>query len=338
MRLPGAGLATTLLRVEHPILQTTIAGMHFSNPLGLAAGFDKNGRYIQALARLGFGYLELGTVTPRPQAGNPQPRLFRLVEDRALINRMGFNNQGAEALAARLRQTPRVVPLGVNIGKNRDTPADTAVDDYLACFRLLAPLANYIAVNVSSPNTPGLRSLQQAEPLAQLLSALLSARRDLAGQAPVPTPAIFVKLSPDETPASLDAALTVISAAGIDGIIVTNTTTERPASLRSSRHTEAGGLSGAPLRERATAVVRYLYSSLGGRLPIVGVGGIDGPQAAYERILAGASLLQLYTALIYEGPGLVAAILRGLAQLIERDGFSSVAEAVGAGVDTKAKV
>jgi dihydroorotate dehydrogenase len=324
MQLPGTERLTARLRYAHPALRCEVAGMAFANPLGLAGGFDKDGRYLAAMARLGFGFLELGTVTPRPQAGNQQPRLFRLPEDGALINRMGFNNAGAEALAARLRASGRRLPIGVNIGKNRDTPPEQAPADYLACLRALGPLADYFVVNVSSPNTPGLRDLQRREALAEILALLRAERTALGLRLP-----IFVKLSPDETPAQLEAALAVLLDGGADGIVATNTTTERPASLAGAARVEAGGLSGRPLRARATATVRQIYRATGGRLPIIGVGGVEDAAGAYEKILAGASLVQLYTALVYQGPGLVAEILRGLAELLARDGFTSVGEAVG---------
>jgi dihydroorotate dehydrogenase len=324
VRLPGAHALSASLRYTHPALQTQVAGIVFANPLGLAGGFDKDGTQIVGMARLGFGFLELGTVTPRPQAGNPTPRLFRLPEDGALINRMGFNNGGAAALSARLKRAPRMLPLGVNIGKNRDTPPERAADDYLACLRLLGPLADYVVVNVSSPNTPGLRDLQRTEALAELLARLRAGRAALGLRTP-----LFVKLSPDETPAQLDAALAVIVAEGADGIVAANTTLERPAGLRGAARAESGGLSGRPLRARSTAVVRHIYAALGARLPIIGVGGVEDAASAYEKIQAGASLVQLYTALVYGGPGLVGEILRGLTVLLARDGFASVREAVG---------
>ncbi|MFN8473008.1 MAG: quinone-dependent dihydroorotate dehydrogenase [Anaerolineae bacterium] len=328
-RVPGAGYLTAPLRYDHPALRVSVAGIAFANPLGLAGGFDKDARYIESFARLGFGFIEVGTVTPRPQDGNPRPRLFRLREDRALVNRMGFNNGGIETMARHLRSTRRRVPIGVNIGKNKTTPPEGAASDYLACFKTLAPLADYIAVNVSSPNTPGLRDLQRGAALAEILAPLRDARdtyRQATEGRAVP---IFVKLSPDETFEQLDAALQVILDVGIDGIIATNTTTERAATLRSQRRNEQGGLSGTPLFERSTEVLRHLYRALDGRLPIIGVGGVDGPETAYAKILAGASLVQLYTALIYEGPTLVGSTLRGITKLLQRDGFRTVSDAVG---------
>jgi dihydroorotate dehydrogenase len=335
--LPGADGLTALLRVQHPALATTVAGISFANPLGIAAGFDKNGQLIYPLAQLGVGFIELGTVTPRPQPGNPPPRLFRLLADQALINRQGFNNKGAQQLANRLclfaahekcREQPSRLPLGVNIGKNRDTPLAQAAADYACGFRLLAPFADYMVVNVSSPNTPGLRDLQRADVLRELLLALAAERAPLLATGVQPPP-VFVKLSPDETPAALDAALDAILATGADGIIATNTTLARPAHLRGVAHYETGGLSGAPLAQRASEVIGYLYQATDGWLPIIGVGGIDSAAVAYQHIRAGASLVQLYTALVYHGPALIPSILRGLVQLLAADGFAHVHDAVG---------
>jgi dihydroorotate dehydrogenase len=331
--LPGAVWLTAPLRYQHPVLRCTVAGIQFANPLGLAAGFDKDGHLIRPAAQLGFGLLELGTVTPRPQPGNPPPRLFRLPADRAVINRLGFNNRGAAHLADRLRATPRPVPLGVNIGKNRSTPVGAAAADYLACFRQMAPLADYIAVNVSSPNTPGLRDLQRAAALQNILRPLAAERQHMRQHGAAHVPPLFVKLSPDETPAALDAALEMIQQSNIDGIIATNTTTDRPARLRGAQRDEPGGLSGAPLAARATAITAYIYRATNGQLPIIGVGGIDSAATAYQRILAGASLLQVYTALVYSGPTLVGATLRGLAQRLAQDGWSRIGDAVGQEAD-----
>lgn len=325
--VPGAASLLRRRIDTDPSLRATVCGLEFAHPLGLAAGFDKDGRHVRGMAALGFAYLELGTVTPVAQPGNDQPRLFRLSDDQALINRMGFNNQGAEALALRLHRARRPVPLGVNIGKNKTTPNEQATADYLRCFRLLAPLADYVVVNISSPNTPGLRELSRREPLEALLRALQAERSRLDGPPP-----LFVKLSPDEDSAGLDAALGAALAAGVDGLIATNTTLARPG-LRSGAASEAGGLSGAPLRERANAVTAYLRRATGGSLPLIGVGGIGDGASAYERIRAGASLLQLYTALIYRGPSIVPDILRELGRLLRRDGFGSVAEAVGSAAE-----
>jgi dihydroorotate dehydrogenase len=326
--VPGSRQIARRLIFSDPILATSLCGINLANPLGLAAGFDKDGRHVQGMAALGFGFLELGTVTPQPQPGNPQPRLFRLAADRALINRMGFNNAGAAALAARLKTLARPVPLGLNLGKNKLTPNERAADDYVQCLRLLGPYADYIVVNISSPNTPGLRELSRREPLEALLQAVQAERGALSRTLGRAAPPLFVKLSPDEDGGGLDAALGATLASGADGLIATNTTVSR-VNLRSAQQKETGGLSGAPLHDRALATLRYLYAATAGAVPIIGVGGIDSGQAAYERIRAGASALQIYTALVYGGPGLVSQINRDLAALLRRDGFDSLGAAVG---------
>ena len=310
----------------HPVLESAVFGRRFANPLGVAAGFDKNARAAGPLLRAGFGFVEVGTVTPRPQAGNPRPRLFRLPAERAAINRMGFNNDGMAAVAARLaRLRGAGGPLGVNIGPNRGT--GEAAADYGACLRCLAPLADYVAVNVSSPNTPGLADLQAPARLGPLLARLARERERLAGPH---RPALLLKLSPDlARPDALEAAR-LAAGEGFDGLIVSNTTLRRPAALSGRHRHEAGGLSGPPLFAASTALLRDLWRAEGRRLAMVGAGGIDSAQAAYAKIRAGASLLQLYTALAFHGPALVAAILDGLATLLARDGYRTLAEAVGA--------
>jgi dihydroorotate dehydrogenase len=326
---PG-GLATlsTVCRYEHPALALTALGLRFTNPLGLAAGFDKDGELATPLAALGFGFLELGTVTPRPQPGNPRPRLFRLPEDGAVINRMGFNNGGASALAERLRRLPaRPVPLGVNLGKNKDTPMERAAEDYVAGLRAVREVADYLVVNVSSPNTPGLRSLQQADELGAIVRAL---RGELDSAAVAARrPPLLVKLAPDLDRESLERAVQAAVEAGAEGLIATNTTLRRDG-LKGRFREEAGGLSGRPLFPLALETVRRVYSLVRGRVPLVGVGGISSPEDAYAFICAGAGLVQVYTALVYQGPGLVPRFKRGLVRLLERDGFRSIAEAVGA--------
>ena len=283
----------------------TLMGLQFPNAVGLAAGFDKDGRYISSLGTLGFGFLEIGTVTPRPQAGNPKPRLFRLPADRALINRMGFNNEGVDALVARLRMLgeKRTFVIGGNIGKNKDTPNEQAVDDYLYCFERLHPYVDYFVVNVSSPNTPNLRALQDKAPLAELLSRLQLRNRALDHPRP-----ILLKIAPDLNESQLDDIIDLVRTTGIAGLVATNTTTSR-SGLRTDEAVVdgmgAGGLSGAPLREHSTLVIRYLRERGGPEMVIIGVGGIDSPAAAKEKIAAGADLVQLYTGFIYEGPGLV---------------------------------
>jgi dihydroorotate dehydrogenase len=327
-RLAIAALKTGLIggarRPDPPILAQTVFGIGFPNPIGLAAGFDKDGEvYAQALD-LGFGFVELGSVTPQPQDGNPRPRLFRLTADRAIINRMGFNNRGMAALAQRLqgRNTARGI-VGINLGKNKDQ--DDAVADYAAGTTRLGPFADYLVINVSSPNTPGLRALQSRDALAALIAAVLEARGHLRRRPP-----LLLKIAPDLIDADRQDIAEVALASGLDGLIVSNTTIARPAGIDPRLAREAGGLSGRPLFEPATEILRDIYRRTGGKLPIIGVGGVASAADAYAKIRAGASLVQLYSALVFEGPGLVRRIKDGLAGLLARDGFSSVAEAVGA--------
>jgi dihydroorotate dehydrogenase len=301
-------------------LHTEVAGLAFPNPLGMAAGFDKDGEVPDALLALGFGFAEVGSITPRPQAGNPRPRLFRLAEDRAVINRMGFNNRGAAAAAARLAERagrPGIV--GINVGANKDS-ADR-VADYAQMTQVMAPLASYLAVNISSPNTPGLRALQDEGALTALLDAVLEARGEGG-------PPVFLKVAPDLEPADVEAIARIALDKRLGALIVSNTTIFRPA-LRSAHAGEAGGLSGAPLKDLALARVRDFRQATGGALPLVGVGGIASAGDAWARIRAGASLIQLYSAMVYEGPGIAKRIVRGLEALMRRDGFASIAEAVG---------
>lgn len=290
---------------------TTVFGLRFPNPVGLAAGMDKDGRALHAWPALGFGFVEAGTVTRLPQPGNPRPRLFSLPRSRAVINRMGFNNAGAETLAARLAASGKLdVPLGVSIGKSKAAPLGEAVEDYLFSLRTLYPYADYFAVNVSSPNTPGLRTLQDRGALTELLAALRRESAELAGSR-TPTP-LLVKVAPDLTDDALAELLEVCAANDVAGIIATNTTLSREGLHAEDVTTgqEAGGLSGAPLRERALEVVRFVTKETGGRLPIIGVGGIAGPDDARRMLDAGASLIQLYTAFIYQGPAVVRRIAR----------------------------
>ncbi|HVS04483.1 MAG TPA: quinone-dependent dihydroorotate dehydrogenase [Thermoanaerobaculia bacterium] len=284
-------------------------GLGFANRVGLAAGYDKDGVALRGLAALGFGHLEVGTVTPRPQPGNPRPRVFRLPEDRALINRLGFPSGGAEALAARLRRRPAGVVLGVNLGKQRDTPLAAAADDYLGLLDRFAPLADYLAVNVSSPNTPGLRQLQGERYLADLLAALARQRDELA--ASLPRRPLLVKVAPDLSPRELEGMAAVLLASGVDGIVATNTTLAREG-LRSPLAAQAGGLSGAPLTAAADRVAARLVELTGGRLAVIGVGGVMSGADAAARRAAGAVLVQLYTGLVYRGPGLVGEVSRAL--------------------------
>ena len=305
---------------DDPVLATTVAGLSLPNPIGLAAGLDKNGEALRGLSRLGFGFVECGSVTPRPQPGNPKPRLFRLWEDRAVINRMGFNNEGLEAFAARLARRPAGTVIGANLGANKDTEDKAA--DYVAGLTRLKGLADYVTVNVSSPNTPGLRDLQGRAAMDDLLGRLAEAR---AGD---PAP-VFLKIAPDLTAAEIGLIVEAAIDHGIDALIVSNTTLDRPQTLRSPHRDEAGGLSGAPLKARAMAALRAAADAAGGRLPLIGVGGIESGADAYDRIRAGASAVQIYSALVYEGPGLVGRIKRDLAARLKADGFSTAAEAVG---------
>ncbi|HET8729311.1 MAG TPA: quinone-dependent dihydroorotate dehydrogenase [Alphaproteobacteria bacterium] len=317
-----AGLGPRQDGPDDPALRIRLWGLDFPNPVGLAAGFDKNAEVVGPLHRLGFGFVEIGSVTPRPQPGGPKPRMFRIAAREALINRLGFNNQGMAAAAARLGRCRSGI-VGVNLGRNKDS-AD-AVADYRAGVRTLGPLADYMVVNVSSPNTPGLRALQGREPLTELLAAVTEARAELPSRPP-----ILLKIAPDLTERDREDIAGVALSSGIDGLIVSNTTTTRPDGLPSDLAAEAGGLSGRPLFELATRTLRDMALLTDGKLPLVGVGGIASAADAYAKIRAGASLVQLYTALAYRGPALVAAIKRGLAAALRADGFHSVAEAVGA--------
>lgn len=308
-------------------------GLSFDNPVGLAAGFDKNGTAAEGLSALGFGFIEVGSVTFHPQPGNVRPRLFRLPLDRALINRAGFNNDGAAALVRHLKTHRPDCALGINIGKSRVVPIEEAIPDYVASFELAHPHADYIAINVSSPNTPNLRELQRADALHALLKTLQAKNLELTRQAnrdsPVP---LLVKIAPDLSADEIEAIVDVARRAQLSGIIATNTTTSR-AQLRTSERVVAacgeGGLSGAPLRSRSNEVIALLYRLTRGTLPIIGVGGIFTAADAWEKICAGASLVQLYTGLIYEGPSIVRDINNGLAEILQQQGFNSLDEAVG---------
>ena len=301
-------------------LASEVAGLKFPNPLGMAAGYDKDGEVPDAVLRLGFGFAEVGSITPLPQLGNPRPRLFRLAEDRAVINRMGFNNYGAEAAVARLAaRLGRPGVVGINLGANKDSP--DRISDYATMAQLMAPLASYLAVNVSSPNTPGLRALQDEGALAALLDAVLDARGSSG-------PPVFLKVAPDLEPADIDAIARIALDKGLGALIISNTTVSRPP--LASRHAgEAGGLSGEPLRDLAQQRLRDFRKATGGAIPLVGVGGIASAEDAWARIRAGASLVQLYSAMVYAGPGIARTIVRELGALMKRDGFASIAEAVG---------
>ncbi len=324
--------ARKLFAVDHPALAVERFGIRFPNPVGLAAGFDKGGEWFNALGALGFGHVEIGTVTALAQPGNPPPRLHRLPADRALLNRMGFNNPGAEAVAARLAKTPAEPVLGINLGKSKATPLEDAADDYLRSLELLEHYANYLVVNVSSPNTPGLRTLQDAGPLRELLRALRGRAAELAeswDEDPCP---ILLKIAPDLTDPQVEEAVGIAAEEGIAGIIATNTTVSREG-LRTPRETVeamgAGGISGAPVHRRAVEVVGRVWRAAGGRLPVVGVGGVFTAADAWEMVRAGASLVQVWTGFVYRGPGIAREINRGLLRLLRREGMARLDEAVG---------
>ncbi len=328
LRLLAAELGPAPSLALRPALAGRLWGLDFPSPVGLAAGFDKDAMALAGLFRLGFGFVEAGTVTPRPQAGNPAPRLFRLAEDQALINRMGFNSAGFDGFArnlGRFRARPAAATrlVGINLGVNRDS-ADPAAD-YRQGVERLGPLADYLVVNLSSPNTPGLRALQEGAARDRVLAALLAARAALDTPPP-----LLLKIAPDLDDAALGEIGQAALDAGLDGLVLCNTTTARPAGLRSRQRRQAGGLSGAPLRPRALEALRVVYRHTEGRLPLIGVGGIASAADAYARIRAGASLVQLYTGFVYRGPGLLAELAQGLAARLEADGFKTIAEAVGA--------
>lgn len=325
----GRALLRALFAARDGALEVRALGLTFPTPVGLAAGFDKDAEGFEALGALGFGFVEVGTLTAAPQPGNDKPRLFRLPADRALINRMGFNNGGAEAGARRLAETRSTV-VGVNIGKTKIVPEAQAVADYEISTELLAPHADYFVVNVSSPNTPGLRDLQAVDKLRPLLAAVRRTLDETVTDRRVP---LLVKIAPDLADADVDAVADLAIELGLDGIIATNTTIGREGLRTSPRRVEslgAGGLSGAPLRHRALAVLRRLRARVGDRLVLVAAGGIGTPEDAWDRIRAGATLVQVYTAFVYEGPGLPGHLARGLAELARAEGFTRIQDAVGA--------
>src|SRR5882724_11622938 len=330
LRALAGGLVRAAAAAPDPLLRTRLWGRDFPNPIGLAAGFDKNALVPDAMLALGFGFVEIGSVTPLPQEGNPKPRIFRLAEDGAVINRLGFNNEGLAIVAARLaarhiaRQGGSGI-VGANIGKNREAP--DAVADYAAGIRAFAPLADYLVVNISSPNTPGLRDLQRRRAVTALLDRLLAARRAATDE----TPPLLVKIAPDLSEEERADLAEVALTSGIDGLIVSNTTVARPPGLRGGNAHEPGGLSGKPLFAPSTALLAEMHRRTAGRVTLIGVGGVASGADAYAKIRAGANLVQLYTALIYQGPDLVGRIKTDLAALLRRDGFASVADAVGAG-------
>ncbi len=321
IRALKAGLAPLPGPVTSPRLGVEIAGLALPNPVGLAAGFDKNAKVLGPLSRAGFGFVEAGAVTPRPQPGNPRPRLFRLPEDRAVINRFGFNNEGMEAVAARLAHRPRNAVIGLNLGANRNSPDRAA--DFASVLERLGEYIDFATVNVSSPNTENLRDLQGRAALSVLLRGVMAARAQLARPIPV-----FLKIAPDLTGGEIDEIAEVALGEGISGIIATNTTLSRQG-LKGAARGQNGGLSGAPLFAPSTRVLARLHRTTEGQLPLIGVGGIGSAEQAYEKIRAGATAVQLYTALVYQGLSLAARIARGLDHLLERDGFANVSEAVG---------
>lgn len=314
---------------ETPELSTDLFGIHFPSPVGLAAGLDKNGTSVDGFSAIGFGFMEVGTVTPKGQPGNESPRLFRLPEDEALVNRMGFNNDGAEAMAKQLaRLTTRRIPVAVNIGKNKITPNEEAHLDYEQCISALYPYADFFVVNISSPNTPDLRNLQHGSELASLLQAVKEKMTE-EGKRYGSNKAVLVKIAPDVSEKELEYMVDTIEKSGVSGLIATNTTITRDG-LRHPHAKETGGLSGKPLTKRSTEIISHVYRQTEGRLPIIGSGGIFTAQDAYDKIRAGASLVEIYTALIYEGPEINRKLHRGLRELLRRDGFSHITEAVGA--------
>lgn len=323
LRALQAGLAPLSGPVSSARLATQVAGLALPNPVGLAAGFDKNATALAPLARAGFGFVEVGAATPRPQPGNPRPRLFRLTEDQAAINRFGFNNEGMEAIAARLAKRPKGMVLGLNLGANKDS-ADRA-QDFARVLAHCGPYLDFATVNVSSPNTEKLRDLQGGAALAALLAGVMETRNALARPIPV-----FLKIAPDLGHDELAELAQVAQTAGVDAIIATNTTLSREG-LQSAHKTQAGGLSGAPLFEKSTRILAQVSQLTQGRIPLIGVGGVGTAEQAYAKIRAGASAVQLYTAMVFGGLGLAAEIARGLDRLLERDGFDSVAQAVGRG-------
>jgi len=316
-----------LYSFEHPVLETQAFGLSFPNPIGLSSGFCKDTQLLDVLHSLGFGFVEIRTVSPQPQEGNPKPRLFRLPHDCALINRLGFSNIGVQRLKEQLQawRNKNAFLVGASIVKGRDTPNEQAFKDYRQCFEALKEYVDYVAINVSSPNTPGVRDLQGETFLSEIFGRLQEVNRS-------PSKPLLLKIAPDLTHDQLNAIIRIVQETGISGIIATNTTTSRQGLLTSSAKLGAigqGGLSGQPLKERATAVIRHIYKQSQGTIPIIGVGGVFSAEDAYEKIRAGASLVQLYTGLVYEGPGLVKRIKQGLVRLLLRDGFSSIQEAVG---------
>jgi dihydroorotate dehydrogenase len=327
LRALRCGLLPPAKTSSNPMLEQTMFGLRFKNPVGLAAGFDKNAFAINALFKQGFGFVEAGTVTPLPQSGNPKPRVFRLTEDKAVINRLGFNNHGLEVFVKNFRERDKTLGIaGANIGKNKDT--EHAASDYVTCLNAVYAYADYITINISSPNTKGLRDLQQREALSSLLGEIANARK-IAAEKHSRTVPILLKIAPDITQAEREDIATAVTEHGIDGIIISNTTISRPDSLINQNKVETGGLSGAPLFALSTQSLAEMYKLVGKKIPLIGVGGIASPEDAYAKIRAGASLVQLYSALVYQGFGLVSRINSELPKLLARDGFKHIGEATG---------
>lgn len=336
-KVPGfSAFLSALYAKRYPQLEVDLWDRKFPSPLGLAAGFDKDARWFRELTALGFGFIEVGTLTALPQPGNPKPRMFRLPVDKGLINRLGFNNQGSENAAERLKGAKPSIPLGINIGKSKVTPLEDATSDYLTSYVRLYQFSTYVTVNVSSPNTPGLRQLQEREPLENLLKQLLAKREELSkefGHRP-----LLLKIAPDLTDEQLAEIAGLADSLKLDGLIATNTTISRDGLKSDKGYVDgigAGGLSGAPLTERSREVVRFLYRETGGRLPLVGVGGIMTGEDAWKMITSGASLVQVYTGFIYGGPGFAAGINRYLAERVVREGGKSITEFVGCDASAK---
>ncbi len=342
--LMAPGFMASLFRqryeVKDPALASNLLGLRFQNPIGLAAGFDKDARWFPQLASLGFGHVEVGTITGKSQPGNPQPRLFRLPQDKAIINRMGFNNGGCDAAAKRLASTRKARPadiLGVNIGKTKVVPVEQATEDYLFSFERLYSYADYFTVNVSSPNTPGLRTLQNREPLVELLCSIQKLNTTLAADHEIQRKPVLLKIAPDVSDPQLEDIISILKEVKLDGVIATNTTISREGLKTEGSEVEQignGGLSGSPLTERSRAVVSRLFSELKGEIPIIGVGGVMNGEDAWQMILAGASLVQVYTGFIYGGPAFVRDINRCISRNLKKHGLNSVSEAIG-GIDRK---
>lgn len=332
-KIPGMAsvLGATWGVAEQKELASDHWGLHFSNPIGLAAGLDKNAHAVTGFSRMGFGFMEVGTVTPKAQPGNETPRSFRLPEDKALINRMGFNNGGVGEMADNLRNAkPYSIPVIVNIGKNKVTPNEEAIDDYRSCIRELYEVADLFEVNISSPNTPGLRKLQHGDELTKLLQAVVDERNIQQARFGGKEKAVLVKIAPDLTMDEVESTVRSIMESGISGIVVSNTTITREG-LKHPNRVETGGLSGKPLKKMSTDLIRRVYQITEGKLPIIGSGGVFTAEDAYEKILAGASLVEIYTSLIYEGPAVCKTINKGLRTLLKRDGYTHISQAVGAG-------